>query len=216
MFRWLFILLPLFLTAPAFGSLKWRDSVLTVHAVPEAKRIVARFAFENTGATPVTITAIRTNCGCTAADAGKKTWQPGEHGAVTVAFEIGSRRGLYETPITVLTNDPAAPQTVLKFRPLIRDVVEIAPTFVFWKPGEPLAPKGIAVKVTTPEPVEELLVSSSNPAVDARVETVSAGREFRVTVTPSPEAGRAKAALTITARQAGREPRQFVARVKVH
>jgi hypothetical protein len=182
---------------------------------PEMKKITASFPFENKGQVPVTITSIKTNCGCTAASTARKTWQPGERGEVTVSLTIGNRRGLYQTPVTVTTDDQASPVTVLEFRPLIHDVMDILPTFVFWRPGEPPAEKLVKIRVTTPQPLDDLQAVSSSPGIVARLEAVKAGRDYVLHVAPGPGVESARASIKLTASQAGHEPREFTVRARV-
>jgi hypothetical protein len=186
--------------APAFAGLEWVDRVRIVEAVPEDKVIETQFRYENKGSYPVKIKSVKSNCGCTVPVAFKEPIQPGQRGAVRVKFKIGRRRGYYESPIIVITDDPKAPRTVLKFRPFICEKVEVKPTFVFWRKGEPRNERSIRVKVTAPEPAEEVNVELANANVTARVKTVRKGREYRVLLTPAANATRKTTKLLIKPR----------------
>jgi len=61
---------------------------------PSDAAVEAGFAFRNAGDAPVTITGVRTSCGCTAAALEQKTYAPGESGRIDVRFGFGARTGL--------------------------------------------------------------------------------------------------------------------------
>lgn len=65
---------------------------------------VISFAFENVSNEVVEITDIVTNCGCTTSFCGKKNFNPGEKGTVTVKFDPHRRSGTVDTNAFVYTS----------------------------------------------------------------------------------------------------------------
>jgi hypothetical protein len=71
------------------------------------------YILKNTGDQPLEIARTRTTCGCTVAQPSKMTLARGETSNIDVTFSTGSRTGKQEKRITVETNDPKNPKTVL-------------------------------------------------------------------------------------------------------
>lgn len=199
----------------ASAALQWDKSELFIPAMPSDGKVHAHFAFTNTGSYPVKIKDLKSTCGCTAATSEKRVVAPGEKGEVTVAYKTIGRRGLHMAPITVRTDDPDAPETVLKLRVLIQDIVELQPTFLYWKSDEPASPKTITVKVTDGFDVRQIGASSSDPRVGVKVQTVKAGHEYAVVVTPQAASGTVKAKLEITAQRPSEAAKTFTAYARV-
>ena len=67
----------------------------------------------NAGTAPLAIKAVRTSCGCTTAGLDRRTLEPGEASELKVTFGVGNRRGQRVKKITITSNDPNHPQTIL-------------------------------------------------------------------------------------------------------
>jgi Protein of unknown function (DUF1573) len=199
----------------AQGSLSWEKEFVLVSSAPGEGTATGRFNFSNTGNYPVKIEGFKTNCGCTAATSEKRVIAPGEKGEVTVTYNTTGRHGLHEAPITVKTDDPKAPESVIRLRVSIQAVLDVQPTFVFWDAKEALAPKKMTVKVGDGFPVKALTASSSEAAVKVRVETVKAGSEYSVWVTPPAEAKGLRATIEMLPDYPVAKPKAMVAHVRV-
>jgi hypothetical protein len=197
------------------AAIEWEKTLVFAAATPSEGKAMGHFPFTNTGAYPVKITGLKTTCGCTAAAAEKRVIAPGEKGEIVVAYKTIGRRGLHEAPITVKTDDRSAAETVLKMRVLVQDMIELQPTFLFWKKDEPLSPKKIAVKVTDGFSAGQLAAASSDPKVGVTLETVKPGSEYALVVTPMEGAERLKARLTLTSQNDRSGRRDFTAFVRV-
>lgn len=73
--------------------------------LPQGKRVEMRFAFKNTGGSPLVISAVNGSCGCTVGkDWPKGPIPPGEGGEITVAFDSEGRSGVQHKSVTVVSN----------------------------------------------------------------------------------------------------------------
>ena len=80
--------------AAAQAELTWESREIFQKAGYADKTVGAVFGFKNSGKTPVTLTEVKSSCGCTTVALPKKTYAAGEAGQVEALFTIGNRRGL--------------------------------------------------------------------------------------------------------------------------
>lgn len=192
------LLIPLLFVAPlAQAELQWEKPVQHYQRVPEDKAIEARYAFRNTGSTPVTIKSLRSSCGCTTAKLEKKTYAPGEQGEVAVRFTFGDRKGNYLKGITVTTDDKSAEPVVLKLFVDIRDPITLNPALVFWRTGEAPVPKTVQIAMDAETRVRIKSVASSNPSFTAILQNAPPGTPSAVAITPVNTAQKATAEITV-------------------
>jgi hypothetical protein len=186
-----------FAGARAHAQLKWDHPIQQFHRVPEDKEIFAHYTFKNVGATPVTIKALRSSCGCTTAHLDKKTYAPNETGEVVVHFTFGDRKGWYRKGIAVTTDDKDAEPATLSLIIEIRDPVTLTPALVFWKTGEAVAAKNVQFNADPATPVRIKSVSSSNPRLAAKLETIKTGEQYAISVTPADTAQKESAEISV-------------------
>jgi hypothetical protein len=167
----------------ARAELKWDKTEIELHPTPADKQAVGHFTYQNAGKQPVHFKSVKASCGCTTAQTQKDEVPPGEKGEITATFNIGDRTGTQVKTVTVESDDPANPKTVLTLRTIIPQQLEITPTFVFWKQGEKPDPKAITVKVGKEFTVNHIKVTSSSPDFQTKVEETAKG-EFKIDVQP--------------------------------
>jgi hypothetical protein len=180
----------------ARAELKWDKTEVELHPTPADKQAVGHFTYQNTGKEPVHFKSVHASCGCTTAQTQKDQVPPGEKGEITATFNIGDRTGTQVKTVTVETDDPATPKTVLTLRTIIPQQLEITPTFVFWKQGEKPDPKTITVKVGKEFTVNHIKVTSSSPDFQTKVEEAGKG-EFKIDVQPKETNNLVASTLTI-------------------
>ena len=174
----------LLLVGNARAELKFEQTTLELNPSITDKTAVGHFKYQNAGDKPVLFKSVKASCGCTAAQTQKDQVGPGEKGEITATFTIGDRSGQQVKTVTVETDDPAHPVTVLTMKTNIPQVLEIQPNFVFWQPGEDPKPKTITAKVGKNVPVKNLDVSSMNPQFETKVNKGPGPGEFRIDVQP--------------------------------
>jgi len=180
----------------ARAELKWDKTEVELHPTPADKQAVGHFTYQNTGKEPVHFKSVHASCGCTTAQTQKDQVPPGDKGEITATFTIGDRTGTQVKTVTVETDDPANPKTVLTLRTIIPQQLEITPTFVFWKQGEKPDPKTITVKVGKEFTVNHIKVTSSSPDFQTKVEEAGKG-EFKIDVQPKETNNLVASTLTI-------------------
>jgi hypothetical protein len=72
------------------------------------------FMFTNSGLSDLVIRRVRSGCGCTAIEPQKTLLKPGESSSIKAVFSSKGFRGRQNKGITVITNDPASPNIVLR------------------------------------------------------------------------------------------------------
>jgi hypothetical protein len=184
------------LATMAQAQLAWEKTELDLNPAPGADAVVATFKYENKGTTPINIKAVRTSCGCTTAALAKNTVAPGEKGEIVATLKIGDRTGMQQKTVTVETDDPKTPSTILTFKAMIAQILDLQPAFVFWQANEKPDPKTIVAKPGKGVAIKSLEVTSSTPDFVAKVEPLPNG-EFKINVTPHDTAHQITANLTI-------------------
>jgi hypothetical protein len=174
------------------------DSQASVTDVMEGqKEIHASFAFKNSGSTTVTITEVRTSCGCTTAKLDKKVYAPGEEGSIAATMKITSRGGKQSKTVTVMTDDPKQKSVTLAVTANIPVVMTVTPTFVYWRQGDELSEKTVRIDVKQAEPVSIAKIAASKEGFDFNLRTVQPGRKYVLTVKPRSTDALVRSSLTI-------------------
>jgi hypothetical protein len=205
----------LLIGVPANAQLKWDHPVQEFRRVPEDKEINARYTFTNMSAAPVTIKSLRSSCGCTTAHLEKKTYAPNEKGEVVIRFVFGDRKGPYRKTVTVTTDDKNAEPTVLNLIIHIHDPVTLAPALVFWKRGEPAAPKSVQFTAEPGQHVQIKSVTSSNPRLAAKLETTKAGEQYAISVLPADTAQKESAEISVQTDFPADAPRAYTIHARI-
>ena len=178
------------------ASLVFEKTELDLNPELGASKVDAVFKYENKGDTPVHIKAVKPSCGCTTAALAKNDVAPGEKGQITATFSIGDRSGIQVKTVTVETDDPKAPQTVLTFKANIAQLLDLQPSFVFWQANEPAQPKTIIAKAAKGTTIKKVDVTASSTDFTAKVVPGSNG-EFKIEVQPKDTTKPLNATLTI-------------------
>ena len=187
----------LLLATSARGELKWDQTTIELKPAAGDKQAVAHFKYENAGQAPVHFKSVKASCGCTAAQSQKDQVAPGDKGEITATFNIGDRVGPQVKTVTVETDDPSKPVTVLTLKADIPQFLELQPTFVFWQGGEEAKAKTVVARAGKDIPIKNLAVTSTNPEFQVKVENSSTPGEFKIDVQPKDTSKPAFATLTV-------------------
>ena len=184
MFPRLALLCSLFACAPQpSAALEWKTLTLEFTTVPFQTTQEATFQFTNTGDKPVRILEVESNCDCLEAGADRQVYAPGASGVVRTNFTIGDRLGLYERRIKVVTDENHEPVRLL-VRVEVPELVNLTPRSVAWKINEPIVEKTVDLVVIPGLLIDIARVLSTNGDFAARLETIEAGRRYRIYLKP--------------------------------
>lgn len=79
------------------------------------------FTLTNTGKSPLYIRKTKASCGCTAVTLGDKTVEPGKSTTIRATFDSTGKSGRQYKTITIITNDPKNPETILTLNGTIKE-----------------------------------------------------------------------------------------------
>ncbi|HEV7869514.1 MAG TPA: DUF1573 domain-containing protein [Chthoniobacteraceae bacterium] len=209
--RALFVLLLLGLSASA--ELRWEKPWQQFQRAPEDGRIETAFAFENKGATPVTIKSVRSSCGCTTARLEKKVIGPGERGEVKARFMFGDRKGPQRKVLTVATDDGHKQE--LNLVVVIQQALSISPALALWRVGQPADAKVVRLQATPGTPVRVQRVQSSNREIAARLVTVKAGEQYDLILEPTGTGQKQAAEVTVQTDFPPDAPRAYTVHARI-
>ncbi len=82
-------------------------------SIQQGEIIEFEYKLTNKGKRDLLIRKIRASCGCTAIKPAKEKIAPGETIAIKTTFNSKGRRGRQNKSVTVITNDPKRPKTIL-------------------------------------------------------------------------------------------------------
>lgn len=180
-----FAFIALFLPSVVSGQLSFEKDEIRVDAEYGAEKIEQDFVFENTGGYAVTITNISSSCGCTTADLEKRTYEPGEGGAITGIFTVGNRVGERSNTIAIETDDPSMPTQRLKLVVDIPRALTLEPRFLSWRrdANPDTQTVDVAFHPDSPFELEEVEVESENFEVKV-IEDEETDKRYRLEITP--------------------------------
>ncbi len=190
------------LSSPA--ALTWVSSEFAGATKPLQRTLDVAFAFKNTGTKPVAIREVQVNCDCMTASADKQIYQPGEAGVISARFSVGDRVGVYQRSITVVTDDDTPPQR-LNVQIDVPELAAVTPRVLNWSTNVAVEEQVVDVAVTDSIQINFSEIFVSAESFHARVETVEAGRRYRMWVKPVSTAEVASAAIRLKGKAASGE-----------
>lgn len=179
------LILALVLAVPVFtarAELVWEKTEQSFKTVPGQVTVKAAYPFKNSGADPVTITGLKTSCGCTTATPSKLTYAPGESGTIDAVFSIGTRTGLQKKTIRIETSDHRSQE--LRLTVSIPELLHIEPTFVLWTAGEPATEKIVTLTVKADPPFKITGLKGVPDKIKASLEPLPDGLGYRLHLQP--------------------------------
>lgn len=160
-------------------------TMVEVKPKPEDETIEVSFTFRNKGDKPVTILNLESGCSCLSSSLDARTYAAGASGTGKAEFKVSTFVGRHEKSVTVTTDDPKQPEWVIPFVLDVPAVVEIEPKTLQWWLGGEAEEKTCVVKILSDQPIQVTNVTSTRENVTFKVDTVTEGREYRITVKPN-------------------------------
>lgn len=81
--------------------------------IKQGEKVDFEYVFTNTGKSDLIIRKISPSCGCTVVDKNVQIIKPGEKGSIKSQFNSAGRTGSQSKTITVISNDPSNPRSIL-------------------------------------------------------------------------------------------------------
>ena len=125
------------------------------------------------------------SCACTIADITRTLIPPGESADVTLRFDTTKRQGDIDVTITIRSSDPQRELSIYNVSGVVKRLIDVRPESLTLSSIGRTAPmsKTVTIRFETPQPLTPLLKTTATPSFSAKLEQVSAGREYRLTVT---------------------------------
>lgn len=191
------------------ASIRFEQTTHDLGRIAAGSLVKREIVFTNEGDADLTIRDISHTCSCTTTPEWTRVTPPKGKGRIILEFQAMAMSGEMQKTIAVHSNDPAKPVIAIALKGMVWQPLEITP--------------GVAVMKTTALPSQELStvvriinhtdqpISLKEPASDnnhflPRLETITAGKEFRLTVSTKPPfpAGMLSANITIATSSAER------------
>lgn len=96
-------------------------------SVSQGTKVEHTFIIRNRGNAPLTIKGVRPSCGCTAVATSATLIAPGKAGEIKTSFNSANYAGAVTKTVSVESNDPKTPSTILTLRGSVVEEVQLAP-----------------------------------------------------------------------------------------
>jgi hypothetical protein len=170
-------------------KIKFDQTVYDFGKTSQVERVSGTFTFHNVGDGVLKMGKPTTSCGCTVAGVKPEVLQPGEKGELSFTLNLGRSRAVLQKQITVDSNDPDNPKTLLTVKADYTPLYDIVPVSFFFN-----VHKGEITNVTarvTRTDGKAFTVTKIKPTqtwIDAKAEPdPSANQSVRITATLKPE-----------------------------
>lgn len=172
--------------APKIGG---KNAVYDFGQVVKGARITHTFVIENEGKEPLTITEIKNPCDCFSATF-DRTIDPGKEGRIHVTIDTSKQEGPLLLTGVINTNDPERPMTHLIIKGLVKGPITLLPQDHFALTAVHGENKiyHLFLEINRPKPLKVRGIESTNPLFTPRVETVTPGKKYRITIKASGKA----------------------------
>ncbi len=97
----------------------FKEKVFDFGKAPQRQTVEHDFVFTNTGKSDLAIHKVRSSCGCTVVSPKEKVIKPGQSSMIKTIFHTGAYKGRQNKSITVITNDPDSPTTMLRITGIV-------------------------------------------------------------------------------------------------
>jgi len=164
-------------------ALDWKSTTAVIKSAPLQRIAETAFDFTNTGSRPVAILSVDVSCDCTEATPSAQTFAPGASGQIHVRFHFGDRTGQYERTITISTDEAREPVT-LRVQLDVPELATLTPRSVDWKLNGPAWEKIVDIVITDGLELTVTTVLPTSGLFNHRLETVAAGRHYRLYLSP--------------------------------
>ncbi len=178
------------------GALEWEKSSLEFELPTGVLTAKGSFQFTNTGEEMITITDIKTNCGCTTATLTKRAYAPGERGMIEAELTLQQGETHRSRFITVFSTDRPKGH-VLTIAARAPKLVDVSPRMLIWSHAEGNVRKSVVVSVEADQPIHITDAESTSSSFQVKIETVKKGRLYHIHITPTTTEVKATARISL-------------------
>jgi len=140
--------------------------------------------FRNESTRPVTITELKSSCGCTELVLKDRTIPAGAKEVLTAVYKPGDRVGPQQSSITIKTDESDGAATYLALRINITPLLTIQPAMARWDQGGPLVAKTITLKRVGSAPLKVTAVKPVNDSITAELKPGDTADSWLLVLTP--------------------------------
>jgi hypothetical protein len=162
-------------------------TTLSLDTLYRGQVVERTLTLRNKGNATLLIGEVTSSCGCTGTVTSTDRLTPGAAGSLKITFNAKSFSGPVKKTVTVKSNDPARPVTVIELTAIIVQVLEVLPQSFWFKDAEVGRPATVTVKISNSgkSPVRLLKTRSTleGLTVELPAEPVFPGRQVSVTAT---------------------------------
>lgn len=151
-----------FINAPVH-ALDWESKTTRIELAAGEPHGTGQFVFTNNSAATVTISEIQTSCDCTAAQPEKRSFAPGEKGALPVHYSSKGNTGRRTYVIAVTTDEDGRKVDYLRLVVDTYPQISVTPRTVVWQNGDERAEKTVVVAI---DPASGVKLISAAPDRD--------------------------------------------------
>ena len=147
------------------------------------------FVFSNVGTAMLEITDVQASCSCTTVGEWDRRVAPGQAGRISIQLASATLSGPVVRTITVSSNDPLQPTSLLRLSATVPTSVEVDRSAVIFQfVGEGAKPETKIVRIVNRQPAPLMVEGprSTNPAFTAELRIVNPGQEFELNITTVP------------------------------
>jgi hypothetical protein len=177
--------------APAGGGkpkIKFDQLMYDFGKTSQVERVEGKFTFQNVGDADLKMGKPSTSCGCTVAGVKPEVLKPGEKGELAFTLSLGKSKAVLQKQITVDSNDPDSPKTVLTVKADYTPLFEVNPVSFYFnlRKGETT---NVVARVTRTDgkPFAVAKVKPTQSWIEAKAEPDANDKTVKITATLKPE-----------------------------
>lgn len=169
---------------PVGYALTWEKSSLDFAVGAGSGPLIAEFPFKNESDSTVTITELKSSCGCSEPTVKSKVIPAGGADVLKVVYTPGDRVGPQSAQLTVTTDEKNGSPAVLRLRVNIQPTLSLTPRAVRWVKADGAVPRVITLKQLGEKPVRIVEVKPATDAVSAELKPGAEAGTWTLTLTP--------------------------------
>ncbi len=205
----------LLLGQSAHAQLRWDKTDQEATLGIRDDGVLRDFTFQNIGQKPVTILSVQSSCDCTVGKLDKKTFAPGEKGALHVHFTVRGQPGEQEKNIVVKTDAASDALHWLTFRVIVPPLATLAPDRPVWTVGQSAAEKTVTITFAPGTNVTITDVKASSNLFEVILREVKKGAAYQLRVKPRSTANAASASVRLETNFPPEAPRVLLVPVEI-